>query len=259
MKREHKIMMNKKSKGVTSNISKTMLVLFFILLGFNSIKAQLQSIEPYFGYTKTMNTRFDISDADAVGGGVKIQFKLYKEFSIRLNTGYKLYSIHQDDAITQWEWFFWDARYENTIESNLNAFKELSVDIGSIQKMDLIPVKLDFVYSFKVGEKFTVIPSVGGGVYFYTRRLYITESWTKRFEEIGYDFSYSYRNFTPDKTGNPIVAFGGLQLNYEILENFHLRSELLYTNIFSTEDEFGFNDFPFNNEITFNIGINILY
>lgn len=247
-----------RDKIILTSFMKTVFTIVIILFINDFSFGQLQNVEPYFGYTKTLSNRLEVDKIDAVGGGAKIQFELKGNLSIRLDLGYKLYSIRQPNEISKWKWFFWDARYQNTIESNLKAFKELSVDIGSIQKMDIIPVLLDLTYAAELSDDFTLYPSIGGGIYFYTRRLYITESWSKNFEEVGYIFNYSYRNFTPDKKGNPIVAFAGLEMNYALFKNFHLKSEVRYTQVFETES-MGFDQFPFDNEMSFNIGINILY
>jgi len=235
----------------------TIVYLFFGLLDVNY--AQLQSAEPYFGYSVSISKRLDVNDADAVGGGVKIQFNFYDNLALRINVGYKLYSISQKDAIEKWEWFFWDERYANTIQSNLNAFSELSAEIGSIQKMDVIPVLIDFNYPIKLNDELSLIPFIGGGIHFYTRRLYITESWTKHFEEIDYNFNYTYRNFPPDKSGNPIQLFTGFEFNYNLFEFFHLRSEINYGRFISSEDSFGFSDLPINDELNINFGVYIIY
>ncbi|PIQ09193.1 MAG: hypothetical protein COW71_07840 [Ignavibacteriales bacterium CG18_big_fil_WC_8_21_14_2_50_31_20] len=251
---------NKKgSNRLIINLRFVIILFSFWIFYFGTATAQLKSIEPYFGYSTALNKRLDVTKAIAYNGGARIKFQIYNDASLRLHFGYKLFSIDQTNAIEQWKWKFWDERYSKTIQSNLNAFKELSVEIGTIQKMDVIPVLLDFTYDYNVSDNFTLVPSIGGGVYFYTRRLYITESWTKSFDDINYDFSYSYRNFTPDKSGNPILLFGGMQMNYKLFEYFHLQCEVNYSHIFSTADSFGYKEFPFNDELTFNFGINIIY
>ncbi|MBI9071052.1 MAG: hypothetical protein JEY94_05615 [Melioribacteraceae bacterium] len=249
--------MQRNESLIKRNFLKSLLPLLFLICVTETF-GQLQSIEPYMSYSTVMSKRLDLKDAAAVGGGVKLKFNLYNNLSIGVNAGYSLYTIHQNDAIDKWGWFFWDARYKNTIQSNLNAFPELSAKIGNIQKMDLIPVLIDLNYNIDISDKFTVAPVIGGGIYFYTRRFYITESWTKSFEEIDYQFSYNYRNIAPVKKGNPLVFFGGLLINYKIFENFHLKTEINYVYIAETNG-LGYNNFPYSDELTVKFGINIQY
>ena len=124
--------------------------------------------------------------------------------------------------------------------------------------MDVIPAVLTFNYDFNILENFTATPIIGGGVYFFTKRLYAKETWTKQYPAENYSFTYSFRNFAPDKQGNPFILMGGLDLNYFITDGFGIGGGILYSQILSS-DKMGFSEFPFENEISFKLGLTINY
>ncbi len=57
---------------------------------------------------------------------------------------------------------------------------------------------------------------------FYTRRMFAVENWSKYYPEAHYTFSYSYRNFAPNKKGNPLFLNGRLNIEYKLYETLNL-------------------------------------
>jgi len=235
--------------------------LFIIIVALFSIdaSAQLESISLFTDYSASQSTRLQVTEADAVGGGVKINFKIIENFSISLNGGYKLYSLNEPDVLNNWNWVFWTQRYYPKIVSDLNADQNLAVNISAVQKMDLIPFSISFNYAIPVVEKLEVLPSVGAGVYFYTRRMYAVENWSKYFPDADYTFTYSFRNFAPNKKGNPFFLNGNLSIRYRLFNSLSLFSNFQYTYIIPTDGKFGYDSFPLKNEISFALGLAIYY
>ena len=221
--------------------------------------AQLESVSFYTDYSLAPDTRLEITDADAVGGGVKIKFKIIDNFSLSLIGGYKLYSLSEPDVLNNWGWNFWTDRYYNKIVSDLNADRNLAVDISAVQKMDLVPVSLSLSYDDLIFDKFIITPSIGGGICFFTRRMFAIENWSKYFPAADYTFNYSFRNFAPSKKGNPFYLTGDLNLEYKIFEKLGLFSNFRYTFIIPSEGSFGYDIFPIENEFSAAIGLTISY
>ncbi|MAT56662.1 MAG: hypothetical protein CMF23_01665 [Ignavibacteriae bacterium] len=239
-------------------MKKQIVILSILLLTF-AVNAQvLKSIQIKADYSMPLSKRINVENIDAVGGMIKVNFNLYENLSVSLSGGYKLYSISQTNQLFGWGWNFWNDRYYNKIVSDLQADPNLSVEIGSVQKMDVIPAVLTFNYDFNILENFTATPIIGGGVYFFTKRLYAKETWTKQYPAENYSFTYSFRNFAPDKQGNPFILMGGLDLNYFITDGFGIGGGILYSQILSS-DKMGFSEFPFENEISFKLGLTINY
>lgn len=221
--------------------------------------AQLESISLFTDYSSAQSTRLQVTEADAVGGGVKINFKIIENFSISLNGGYKLYSLNEPDVLNNWNWVFWTQRYYPKIVSDLNADQNLAVVISAVQKMDLIPISLGFNFKLPYSDKISFTQSFGFGVYFYTRRMYAVENWSKYFPDADYTFSYSFRNFAPDKKGNPFFLNGNLSIQYQLFTSLSLFSNFQYTYIIPTDGKFGYDSFPLENEISFALGLAIYY
>lgn len=235
---------------------------YFLLLTFFSVESfsQLQSINIYSDYTQSGTKRLAVTRADAVGGGVGVYFKLNDFITLGVTAGYQLFSINQDSALTQWDWYFWNVRYRGSVQADLaDSALKLSATFNPIQKMDFIPVMLNFKSNFSLTENLAITPILGGGIIFYTRRLYLEEDWTRRFDKIDHTFSYRYRNFTDDKKGNPFFVMGGLNLSYQFSEIASLSADFVYNYVLKTEGKFGYDQLPFTNSYGIKLGINFLY
>lgn len=240
-------------------MKKIYLITIILLLSSLQLFAQLQSVSFYTDYSSALSTRLQVTSGDAVGGGVKIKFKVLDKFAISINGGYKLYSLREPDVLNNWGWIFWTDRYYNKVVSDLNADQNLSVDISAIQKMDLIPLFVSFSYDFLPLEKLEITPSFGGGFYLFTRRMYAVENWDKYFPDEDYIFSYSYRNFAPTKTGNPFFINGGVNIQYKLFESLNIFSNAQYNYVLRTDGSLGYDAFPLNSEISIALGISIFY
>lgn len=240
-------------------MKKVLIILFTILLISTLAEAQLKSVTAFTDYSYAPAKRLSITNADAVGGGIKVKYSVWDNLNIGITGGYKLYSLNEPDVLNNWGWQFWTDRYYTKIVSDLAADANLAVEIGAVQKMDLIPVILFAEYDLEITDKFYVTPSVGGGVYFYTRRMYAVENWSKRFPAANYTFHYSFRNFAPAKKGNPGFVFSGLDFEYRLFEIMSVYSSVNYNYIIPTEGSMGFDAFPFENELSFKLGIVIKY
>lgn len=231
--------------------------LFFF---FNSLSlAQLQTITLFSDYSFAGKKNLEITKAVAVGALVQLKFNLYENFGFSVISGYKLYSLNEPDVLKTWDWDFWTNRYYPKIVSDLKADPNLSVEIGAVQKMDLIPLIVLFNYDFLLFEDLKITPSAGAGVNFYTRRMFATETWTKKFPQANHSFTYSYRNFAPDKKGNPVFAKFGLIFTYNLLSYLDLSASSSYSKVFETKKSMGYDTFPFDSEFSINLGISFKY
>jgi hypothetical protein len=231
-------------------------ILFALLL--NNMFAQIvKSVDVFAEYSMPGKKLSSITKIDGVGAGIKLQFPLYQEFSLYLNGGYTLYSLNEENALAGWQWEFW-TRYNDFVRQTLSdaAYKNF---MNPVQKMDLINLYLSVDYDFIPFEKFHVKPVLGGGIFFYNRRLYIDETWQKYFSNLNYTFEYEFRNIAPEKSGNTLFYTGGIDLNYEILQGFWLFGSVKYVNVFDSKLSYGFDKMPFKNSVNTNLGLTILY
>ncbi len=238
---------------------KKLLTIIFLFCFVSISFPQLKSINILSDYSVAIDKRLQITQADAVGALVLIKFNLIENLNLTLSSGYKLYSLNEPDVLKTWDWDFWTNRYYPKIISDLNADRNLSVEIGAVQKMDLVPLILMFNYDLKLVDDFTVTPSAGAGVYFFTRKMYATETWSKRFPDANYTLTYSFRNFAPDKKGNPFFTRFGLDVTYNLLTYLDITVSSYYSKMFETEGTLGYDMFPFSSEISFNLGLSFKY
>ena len=231
-----------------------------VLISLLSISnAQVKSIHLTGDYSSALNKRLEITKADAVGALVSIKINLIDNLNINFTSGYKLYSLNEQDVLGSWDWDFWTERYYPKIISDLNADPNLSVEIGAVQKMDLIPIILLFSYDLKFIDDLNFSPSLGGGIYFYTRRMFATENWSKKFPEANYTLTYSYRNFAPDKKGNPVFTKAGFEITYTLLSYLDLTASTFYIKVIKTNGSMGYDMFPFDSELSINFGLSFKY
>ena len=232
-----------------------------MLLSLISIQtfAQLKSVNVFMDYSFSPSKRLQITNADAVGGGVKVKFKVVDYFSIIINSGYKLYSLREPDVLNNWGWRFWTERYYNKIVSDLNADPNLSVDISAVQKMDLMPFSIDLNFELPYSDKLVFSHSIGFGVYFYARRMFAVETWSKYFPDADYTLKYSYRNFAPDRKGNPLFIRSSNEIKYKLFNDLNLFMQINISSVIPTKGSMGYDSFPLHNEISFALGISIMY
>lgn len=243
------------TKKVMKNIFIT--ILLFSLISISN--AQIKSINLISDYSTALDKKLQITKADAVGALVQVKVGLFEDLNLSFISGYKLYSLNEPDVLTTWNWDFWTNRYYPKIISDLNADPNLSVEIGAVQKMDLIPIILLFSYDLKFIDDLTLSPSLGGGIYFYTRRMYATENWSKNFPQANYTLTYSYRNFAPDKKGNPLFAKAGVDITYNLLSYLEIIASTYYVKIIDTQGKMGYDLFPFDSEFSVNLGLSFKY
>ncbi|MFH0989358.1 MAG: hypothetical protein V1799_05000 [bacterium] len=223
------------------------------------VHSQVHSINIYSSYTAELSKRLKVTDASAVGGGVELRMNLTGRFYLSVIGGYDLFSIQQDSALERWNWRFWNERYKGIVKDNLNSDTSLSASLSPVQKMDGLSLMLRLSTDLQPAANVTVTLFVGGGVMFYTRRMYLIEEWQKRFSAIDYTFEYSYRNFAQNKLGNPIILNGGFGAEYQFSEIVTLNGAVQYHHVLATPGKLNYDEFPLSSMLSFHVGLRFLY
>ncbi len=234
------------------------LIFISLLFAYSILSAQVvRSVDISAEYSKPGKKLSTITKIDGVGANVKIAFPIYRQISLNLFGGYTLYNINEDNALANWQWEFW-TRYNDFVRQTLTdaAYKNFN---SPVQKADLLNIGVSAVYDYVPVEKFHIKPNLGFGIYFYTRRLFIDETWSKYFSTLDYTFQYEFRNIAPEKNGNTFFYSAGVDLNYEILEGFWLFGSVKFANAFKSKYSYAFNIMPFKNTVNTNLGLTILY
>ncbi|NPV11777.1 MAG: hypothetical protein HPY57_08315 [Ignavibacteria bacterium] len=242
-----------------NNKKTSSLILILLFTQYSIAQFKLSSISFYTDYSYPLKKRLLVTKIDAVGGGAEISFSIHKNIELSFSGGYSLFSLQQDSAIQQWNWRFYTERYAGIIRDNLRADSTLAAYLNPIQKMDLVPFQVSLKGNFQPIKNIYIKPQIGAGVYFYTRRLYLEETWRKRFDEANYTFEYSYRNFATNKYGNPIGVFGSIEFDYQPSEIFSVGTSFGYNYFIKTIGKMGFDQFPIDDYFNFKIYLTFLY
>lgn len=240
-------------------MKKLMILAIVSMLMAGAAQAQVTSISFFSDYSSGLSKRIKVTEADAVGGGLILKYNVMDWFTLNLTAGYTLYSVSQDSALQKWNWDFWEIRYKNRVAADLNENPGSAASIVPVQKMDILPVLISFSKEFELTEDLKISPEIGGGVYFYTRRMYLAESWQRKFDSYGLTYEYSYRNFATNKYGNPVVIFAGTGLRYVISEGFSLEGSVKYHQVLKTEGSMGYNEFIFENALSTGLALVFSY
>jgi hypothetical protein len=236
------------------------LAAFCVLMGAAPhAPAQLQAVKPFADYTTALSKRLGITSAHAWGGGLQLQYALSDLLSLCLTGGYSYYEIEQPDAIEQWNWKFWVDRYRGIVASNLASDPALSATLTPEQVLEATPLSVELAVTVPLVEGLAVSGSAGGGIFFFTRKLYIHEEWRKRFEAANYDFQYDYLNFANPKPGSPWYLAGQAELRYALSKDFEATIGGTFAQIVRTKGRRGYDHMAFRSAAGVRLGLNILY
>lgn len=220
---------------------------------------QIHSVNAFIDYSAPFSKRLSVTEIDGVGGGAEVRINVYDKLQVKVSGGYQLYSLKQDNAIKQWNWRFYNERYIGIVKSDTTSDKSLSATLEPFQKMDAMPLVVSVGYELNPVENLFIRPSAGGGIIFFTRRLYLHEYWQKRFSSMDYTFKYDYQNFAHDKVGNPLMFAGELEAEYQVKDYLRIYAGAKYVQVFGSDNKMGYEYFPFENELTVKLGLTFVY
>ncbi|MBI5474923.1 MAG: hypothetical protein HY961_21490 [Ignavibacteriae bacterium] len=235
------------------------LVIIFCAVCLSSSYAQMHSVSVYGSYLTALAKRQGFMKVTGFGGGASARYLVAQNIGVNLSFGYGRYgSIEQDSSLIKWNWKFWNERYGGNVRIDTLS-DTLKAVLNPTQYMEVLPLLLTASYEFQPFEKFFVRPSIGGGILFYTRSLYMDEEWKKRFASLNYTFEYDFRNFAPDKKGNPFALVGGLELSYQVSDPLAVTAQSHFTSVVKTTGKYGYDDFPMKSSLAVSLGLSFLY
>ena len=244
-------------------------VLLLLCASLSVTQAQFRNLQFYSDYNVGVNRYLSASQylqkdtkiisASAVGGGVRVLFDVAQNLRVGFSAGYQLFSVQQDSALERWQWRFWETRYKGNVRDALKSDSTLTAQLQAIQKMDVYPLMLSASYALKVSDNLSFLPTVGVGINFFNRRMYLDEKWSKYYPQSKYTFTYNYQNFAPSKPGNPLSAMVALEAEYIFSELFAFTMQAHYTHYFDTNDRFGYDNFPLERSYGLKLGLTVLY
>ena len=234
-------------------------VLLTAALGVSAGWGQVHSVAFYGSYAYATSTRLDVDYARAWGGGVRLRLGIADPVQLGITGGYEQYAIQQPDELNRWNWKFWDERYEGIVRDNLASDTTLRASFDTVQTMELFPVLLTVEVVLAPFGDLTIRPSVGAGFLFYTKKLYLEETWSRSYSQIDYTFQYSYRNFANTKSGNPLAAVAGLEVSYRLGDLLSLDAGAYYRGVIATPGSLGYDELPYTSALSLTLGFSLMY
>ena len=229
--------------------------LAFILA--DSARAQFRSAAIFGQYSEPVTKRLGVTDAHAWGGGVELRYDITESIGINLTGVYEYWWIEQPDALDQWNWDFWIQRYEGIVEANLASDPNLSATLTPEVVMEAIPVTLSASFEFEPLEDLRIRPYAGGGIYFYTKKMYLHEEWGKYFPDADYTLTYNYLNFAPPKEGKPFLGLAGVEASYRLTSMIEVAGAVHYMQILGKNR--GYDEMPMEDALSVRLGLGFVY
>jgi hypothetical protein len=230
-----------------------------LLFSAASATAQVHSFKAFATWSRGVEVQPGFTSATAWGLGAAVRFDLGSDLFLTVNGGYEYYSLDQDSALQRWNWKFWTDRYAGIVQANLAADSALSATLEPVQSMETLPLMVTLGVALRPLDELTILTSLGAGVVFYTRSLYLQETWEKIFSSVDYTFGYTYRNFANDKKGNPIVWLAEVEASWQVSDLIAVDLLTRFTGVVRTPGSLGYDEFPLRNTLTIAAGISILY
>lgn len=254
---------------------KTKISILFVLAIFNtSLMAQLSSVSFSGGWTGAINNRSDkkVNSVYGYGGNLEIAFNAGKNITLGISGGYKALSIDQENLalFQEWNWRYWKRYFGDINDPNFyrstqwvqSILKDsnYSATFHPVQKMDIFPVTLTVNYDLEIDDSFSLMPSLGAGMIFYSRHLYVEETWSKKFLQMNnYTYSYSFHDMAESINGNPLTAVLGLQGSYKLGDLIKINAGLKYYRIIPTEGRMGYDNYPLKDMLSTHLAVTFNY
>jgi hypothetical protein len=237
--------------------------------------AQVQSVNFVGAYSTTFNTNSDwkVESVKGYGGDVQVKVNLHGNWKLGISAGYRVFSVKQDNfaLFAEYNWKYWQRYYGNINDPNfknatqwvqtlLKGDSTYSASFEPVQDMDVFPVAVSISYEFSPLKNLVVRPYLGTAILFYQKRLYINETWSKKFADLdNYVYSYSFRDMDKYVVGNPLAGQAGCEAEYQLNDLVKLTAGVEYYALYGKKFGAGYSDFPMRDMFSAQLGIMLLY
>jgi len=231
-----------------------MLILLFSAMPLSALT--LENLSVHAGYALGSQKDSLIQSVRGPGYEIRLDWRLSKRWSFRMNSGHWYFSIDQDNAHRVLEWPYWQQIYGYVVylAENNPAF---DVKVDPRQDLKIKPVEAGLLWTSNKSSRLQVSLSLLGGASFYRRQLYIEEYWTKHFPSIDYSFSYDFQNRSDAKSGWVWNFTPGVSLNWRISDYILLSAESIYRFYLNNRKDADF--FPLENHLQIEAGVHFIY
>jgi len=235
-------------------ITAFLLVLLFSAMPLPALT--LENLSVHAGYASGSKKDTLINSANGPGYEIRLDWRISKRWSFRMNSGHWYLSIDQDNAHRVLDWPYWRQIYGNVVYLAENN-PVFDVNVDPRQDLKIKPVEAGLLWTSNKTSRFQVSLSFLGGASFYRRQLYIEEYWTKHFPSIDYSFSYDFQNRSDAKSGWVWNITPGVSLNWRLSDYILLSGESMFRFYLNNRKDADF--FPLENHMQIKAGVHFIY
>lgn len=205
------------------------------------------------GYARALS----FSDSTESAAGPVLQARLHAPvvggLGVSARVGLDYLGVQQEDAIPRWDWGYWEELWR-TWSTIYRDRADMDAAFRPVQHALLVGGSV--APSFTAGSaRRSVTVWAGPSLTYYTRRLYNEEAWTREYPSIEHTFSYTIRNYAPDKTGLALGVDAGLTGRYPLLSWLDISAGATYRRLqMQTTSEL-----PLNDIVTLDLGFAVRY
>jgi opacity protein-like surface antigen len=245
-------------------MKKRLFISVITMLLISSLEAKYPEIElvfPYVYFMKDLELKSEqrLKDIGGLGIGTSILLNINQFISIGIDGGYNDMKVKQDNVVEHWDWKFWDKFYADYIYDLQKKDSTYKSDLTPYQGIYNIPIHLMVFLKIPNRTEFTPYLSIGGGVYFYERNLWLEEKWSKYYPEKDYTFNYSFNNYAEVRKGKVLGFKFGIGTTYSVSEHLNLNLFGEYHQAIEINNFGNYDQFPLCSFFNLSVGLSFLY
>jgi hypothetical protein len=205
------------------------------------------------GYSRAFAFADGASWATGPSAAARAHAPIYRGLGVSARFGLDRLRVHQHEPIQRWDWAYWEvlwATWSEIYRSNPN----MEGDFRPVQNANLVSAAIGPSFTLGAG-RFDATLWAAPSLTYYTRTLYNEETWSRYYPSIEHTFSYTIRNYAPDKTGTVLGAEAGLNARYQLVPWLSLGGGVSFRRLQLEATP----ELPLNDVISLDLGFSVTY
>jgi len=230
--------------------------LLVLLLGTKSQSWTLQRIELAMLANSGLPARNSITRVRGLGFKASAEWQLWSKWSMAVASSHFYMDIQQNDPVIHWNWPYWQKIYGGTI-AEIRSKEMYQVKLKPVQRLQYKPCAVTIKRNFTLMKNWDLSLSLGGGMLWFQRKLWLNEDWDKYFANLDYTFEYNFRNYAQTKSGWLALVTFSPTIEYRLNKNLTVYSG--FTGCYYFRNRQAAQNFPLVGSIVWSSGIGINY
>jgi hypothetical protein len=172
---------------------------------------------------------------------------------LQLRVGLDRLSVDQPNAVEEWGWGYWELLWRNYS----TIYRERDNHTGEfrpVQNANFLNIGLSPAVSFG-SDRLSIRTWAGPTASYFTRVMFQEENWARFYPSIEHTFSYTIRNYAPDKTGWALGVEGGTAASLRMTNWLSVGAGANFRHFLDVDPA----AMPLNDILTFDVGFVVHY